>query len=83
MRVAKWGNSLAVRLPSALVDGLKLKEGDELDARLADERTIELFRPETREERIAAMRALSRPLPPDYKFDREWANSRGGDDEDE
>jgi antitoxin MazE len=30
MRVAKWGNSLAVRLPKALVDELRLKAGDEL-----------------------------------------------------
>ena len=30
MRVSKWGSSLAVRLPKALVDELGLKEGDEL-----------------------------------------------------
>ena len=28
MQVAKWGNSLAVRLPSAVVEALDLKEGD-------------------------------------------------------
>lgn len=31
MLVAKWGNSLAVRLPKTLVEKLKLKPGDELD----------------------------------------------------
>jgi antitoxin MazE len=30
MRVAKWGNSLAVRLPDAVVKALKLKSGDEI-----------------------------------------------------
>ena len=30
MQVAKWGNSLAVRLPKAVVDALRLKEGDEV-----------------------------------------------------
>ena len=30
MRVAKWGNSLAVRLPKRFVDALSLKAGDEL-----------------------------------------------------
>jgi len=30
MKVAKWGNSLAVRLPSELVARLGLKEGDEI-----------------------------------------------------
>jgi len=31
MRVAKWGNSLAVRLPTALVETLALKAGDEVE----------------------------------------------------
>jgi antitoxin component of MazEF toxin-antitoxin module len=30
MQVAKWGNSLAVRLPKKLVDELGLKPGDEI-----------------------------------------------------
>ena len=30
MRIAKWGNSLAVRLPKQLVDDLSLKVGDEV-----------------------------------------------------
>lgn len=29
MRVAKWGNSLAVRLPAAVTEALALKEGDQ------------------------------------------------------
>ncbi len=31
MRVSKWGNSLAVRLPAEVVEALGLKEGDEVD----------------------------------------------------
>nr|WP_230205702.1 AbrB/MazE/SpoVT family DNA-binding domain-containing protein [Burkholderia cenocepacia] len=31
MRVAKWGNSLAVRLPADLVDEWGLREGDEVE----------------------------------------------------
>ena len=31
MQVAKWGNSLAVRLPAELVRELGLKEGDQID----------------------------------------------------
>lgn len=30
MQVAKWGNSLAVRLPTAVVEALDLKEGDQI-----------------------------------------------------
>ena len=38
MQVSKWGNSLAVRLPKALVDALGLKEGDELNVVALEER---------------------------------------------
>jgi antitoxin MazE len=31
MKVAKWGNSLAIRLPAILVEAMGLKEGDELN----------------------------------------------------
>ncbi|MDR1990221.1 MAG: AbrB/MazE/SpoVT family DNA-binding domain-containing protein, partial [Acidobacteriaceae bacterium] len=31
VQVAKWGNSLAVRLPAALVDALDLREGDDIE----------------------------------------------------
>jgi antitoxin MazE len=30
MQVSKWGNSLAVRLPAAVVEALNLKEGDQI-----------------------------------------------------
>jgi antitoxin MazE len=31
MQVAKWGNSLAVRLPAAMVEALTPKAGDEVE----------------------------------------------------
>jgi antitoxin MazE len=31
VRVAKWGNSLAVRLSKALIESLGLKPGDEVE----------------------------------------------------
>lgn len=31
MQIARWGNSLAVRLPAELVRALGLKEGDQID----------------------------------------------------
>ena len=30
MQVSKWGNSLAVRLPAAVVEALELKDGDQI-----------------------------------------------------
>jgi hypothetical protein len=41
MRVAKWGNSLAVRLPDAIVKALKLKAGDEIEILASGTRRFE------------------------------------------
>ena len=77
MRVSKWGNSLAVRLPKALVDQLGLKEGDQLNVVAARDGSIEV---ETKEEQrrraLNRMAARNWTLPPDYKFDRDEANER-------
>jgi antitoxin MazE len=76
MQVAKWGNSLAVRLPAAVVDALKLKEGDQIEIRVAGEREFEVSRDRKRQEALEGLRKLRRPLPADFKFDREEANAR-------
>lgn len=76
MRVAKWGNSLAIRLPAAVVEVLQLKEGDEVEVRVADPRTFDLDRDRSRERALAHIRAARWKLPPDWKFDRDEANSR-------
>lgn len=76
MRVAKWGNSLAIRLPAAVVELLELKEGDEVEVRVADPRTFDLDRDRSRERALAHIRAARWTLPPDWKFDRDDANSR-------
>ena len=42
MRIAKWGNSLAVRLPKAVTDALGLKEGDDIEIDVAGARLLEV-----------------------------------------
>ena len=76
MRVAKWGNSLAVRLPAALVEALKLREGDEIEVHVADARELAVARKPGREELLARLRAFRGRLPADFKFDRDEANVR-------
>jgi antitoxin MazE len=76
MQVAKWGNSLAVRLPAAVVEALKLKEGDEIEIHLADARTFAVAPKPGREELLKRLRAFRGRLPADFKFDREEANAR-------
>jgi antitoxin MazE len=76
MQVAKWGNSLAVRLPAAVVEALELKEGDQITIRIAGRRDFEVSRDRSREEALEHLRKLRRPLPAGFKFDREEANAR-------
>jgi len=77
MQVSKWGNSLAVRLPSAVVEALNLKEGDQIEIRVAGGREFEVSRDRSVEKAIERIRQLRRPLPPGFKFDRLEANERG------
>jgi antitoxin MazE len=74
MRVWKWGNSLAFRLPAEVVDALELKEGDEIDLRIVGSREIEISRDRSREVAIEQLRKLRRPLPAGFKFDRSAAH---------
>ena len=76
MQVSKWGNSLAVRLPAAVVDALNLKEGDEIEIYIADERLFGVSRKPTRKELLKRLRAFRGRLPADFKFDRDEANAR-------
>ena len=76
MRVAKWGNSLAIRLPAVVVEALELKAGDEVEVRLAGPRTFDLDRDKSRERALARLKEFRWKLPPDWKFDRDEANSR-------
>ena len=76
MQISKWGNSLAIRLPAAVVEALNLKEGDEIDIRVAGERAFDIERDRARERALERIRSMRRPLPAGWKFDREEANSR-------
>ena len=44
-QMVKWGNSLAVRIPKAVVEKARLKEGDSLEVEAAAEGLVELRRP--------------------------------------
>jgi antitoxin MazE len=76
MQVSKWGNSLAVRLPSDVVSALNLKEGDQIEIRIADDRVFKVRRDPSKNRALARLRKLRRPLPPGFVFDREEANAR-------
>ena len=76
MLVAKWGNSLAVRLPAAVVDALTLKEGDEIEIHVVGARAFEVKKRAQGRELLARLRKFRGRLPYDFKFDRLEANER-------
>jgi antitoxin MazE len=76
MQVSKWGNSLAIRLPAAVVEALDLKEGDEIEIRIAGKREFKVARDRSREKALESLRRLARPLAPGFKFDRDELNER-------
>jgi antitoxin MazE len=76
MRIAKWGNSLAVRIPRDVAEALGLEEGDDVELRAGDDGTLRVNRVATREEALRRMRAYRGRLPADYRFDRDEANAR-------
>jgi antitoxin MazE len=76
MQVSKWGNSLAIRLPSAIVETLRLKAGDEISIRIAGAGDFIVERQMTREDAIEKLRSAGKPLPRGFRFDRQEANAR-------
>jgi antitoxin MazE len=76
MQVAKWGNSLAVRLPAAVVEVLGLKEGDDIEITVAGSRAFEVSKKPEVAEVLARLRKYRGRLPEGFKFDRFEANER-------
>lgn len=79
MQVAKWGNSLAVRLPASVVQALNLKEGQEIDLHVAGERSFEISKRANAKELLSRLHALRGRLPESFRFDRLEANLRESD----
>ncbi len=70
MQVSKWGNSLAVRLPAAVVEVLDLKEGDDIEIHVTGSRNLEISKTPEAREILARLRKYRGKLPADFKFDR-------------
>ena len=77
MKVAKWGNSLAIRLPSSVVEILDLKVGDDVEVLAPGQRCLRVDKAATRRAILTRLRKYRGMIPADFKFDREEANERG------
>lgn len=76
MRVSKWGNSLAVRIPDSVADAMDLKEGDEVELKLVVGAEVESRHRRDRREILKELRRFRGMMPADFKFDRDEANAR-------
>lgn len=77
MRVARWGNALAIRLPSAVVRELQLREGDHIEIVALDRKCWAVRSSAQPSSALADLRRLRGRLPADFHFDREQAHERG------
>ena len=77
MQVAKWGNSLAIRLPRSVVEALRLKVGDRIEIHVVGQRTFEIAKSPTAIQLLERLRKYRGRLPAGFKFDRLEAHERG------
>lgn len=78
MQVAKWGNSLAGRLPAAVVKALQLEEGDDIQIEILEARILAVRRKPGARELLERLRKYRGRLPADFRFDRLEAHERNG-----
>ncbi len=76
MQVSKWGNSLAIRLPVAVVNALQLREGDDIEVLIAENRVFKVRKKPDSQTILKRLRKFRGKLPADFKFDRDDANAR-------
>lgn len=77
MQIAKWGNSLAVRIPAAVAQALELKEGDDIEILVAEPRVFAIRkRVAAQADFLEKVRRFRGRIPADFIFDREEANAR-------
>ena len=76
MQLAKWGNSLAVRIPSPVINAMGLQAGDEIEIVAAGSAKLELVKKPDAMAILARLDKYRGALPADFKFDRFEANLR-------
>ncbi len=70
MKFAKWGNSIAIRIPAEVVANLGISPNDEAQFKVTGEFSFEITRDRKRQEAIEKLRKLRFVVPDDYVFNR-------------
>jgi len=76
MRIAKWGNSLAVRLPVSIVEELHLEEGDEVELVKGEYDTFIVYRYDDPEKLLQRIRKFRGRMPQGFVVNRDDAHER-------
>ena len=76
MQISKWGNSLAVRLPAAVVEALELHEGGNIEVDIVGSRRFEISKSPSNKELLARLRKFRSRMPTGFRFDRLEAHER-------
>lgn len=76
MKIARWGNSLAIRIPAVVAEVLDLQVGDDIEIRAAGQDTVEVAQKPTPKALLDRLDKYRDLIPADWKFDRLEANAR-------
>ncbi len=75
MQIAKWGNSLAIRIPASIAKSLELKEGDQVEI-VSSAHGFEVIKEESKAKALETIARFRGRLPKNFKFDRDELNER-------
>lgn len=75
MRIAKWGNSLAVRIPANVVKLLNLEAGDEVEI-VTSRHGFEVIKDNSKAKALETITSFKGRLNKYFKFSRDEANQR-------
>lgn len=75
MRISKWGNSLAVRIPANVVKLLNLKAGDEVEI-VTSYHGFEVIKDGNKTKALETVASFKGHLNRDFKFNRDETNER-------
>lgn len=73
-RLAKWGNSVAVRIPKPVADAAKLRSGDELEVALDQPGVVSIRKPKHELTLKDLVRAIS---PENLHAEIDWGKPAG------
>ncbi|WP_323813410.1 AbrB/MazE/SpoVT family DNA-binding domain-containing protein [Cellvibrio sp. NN19] len=75
MQIAKWGNSLALRIPANVAKSLALKAGDEVEI-VASPTGFEVIKDESKAKALETLGRFTGRLPRNFTFNRDEINER-------